>query len=140
MATVHGNYAYSIKGMAGRFHEDLYSMDADDIATWLDKNAKNKFIYIEYRYQQLQVVDADAYFKQMCEALQFNMSKIRREVLLQWSSSTSSSPFDPEDIRNLRGIMLEPDESQTLVINKFYRMNVYRPLLSTDKYLITVDP
>ena len=138
LGTEHGKFAYDIKDMAARFDESLY--DEPELVTWMSKNAKNRFMYIEYSYLQLGHKDPEKWFKEQCEILQFDMPKIRREILLQWSNSTSNTPFDLEDLKDLRYIMKEPDEDLSFIINRYYKLNVYKELSPERKYLITIDP
>ena len=140
LACDHGLFAHSIKEDAGQFDETLYDMDSEELPTWMDKNSKNGFLYIEFRYQQLSHKDPQKWFNEQCKGMLFDWPKIRREILLQWSSSASNSPFDLDDLSDLRDKALEPDESLAIKINKYYTLNVYRELITEDKYIITVDP
>ena len=140
LSTDMGKFAYEIRGDAARFSEDLYNMDSDEIATWMDKNSKNGYIYIEYNYMQLGHKDPGKWFKEQCKDMLFDWSKIRREILLQWNNASSNSPFDPEDLRQLRAMCINESENDSITINKYYKLNVYRPLHSTDRYIISVDP
>ena len=140
LAVDHGNFAHEIKENSGMFYEGLYDMDSNEISTWMSKNSTYGYIYIEFKYYQLNHADPDAWFAEQCKALAYNWPKIRREILLQWNSASSNSPFSEEDIKELRSMMINESDAKSIMINKYYRLNVYRELNPNDKYLICVDP
>ena len=72
--------------------------------------------------------------------LLYDWTKIRREILLQWNNASTNSPFDPEDLRDLRSMTLNESDDDSIVINKYYKLNVYRKLNPGDKYIVSVDP
>lgn len=140
LAVDHGKFAWEIRDSAAWFDESLYDKDSDDVVTWMEKNSKNGYLYIEFMYYQLDHPDPDKWFELQCEDLLYDWPKIRREVLIQWNNASSNSPFDEEDLKDLRYDMIKPIEDKCITINKYYKLNVYRPLEPGDKYLINVDP
>lgn len=141
IGTEMGKFAHEIKEHAGRFTEDLYDKSPDNLIEWMKKNSENDYLYIEYQYYQLGHEDPppDEWYKKQCKDLLFDWPKIRREILLNWSSASANSPFDDEDLRDLQSIRMEPIESENITINSFYTLNVYRHMDPNDKYLISVD-
>lgn len=133
-----GLFAYEVRENAARFNESLY--DADDISVWMDKNSKNGYLYIEFNYYQLDHPNPDKWFKEQCKDLLFDWPKIRREILLQWNNASSNSPFDEDDLRDLRSMVINESDVDSIVINKYYRLNVYRRLDPGNKYIVSVDP
>jgi hypothetical protein len=135
LATTHGKYAYDLKERAGKFTENLYDFDADDVHTWMDKNSSNKMIYISYSF--LQLGKTMEWFEDQCKQLNHNWMKIRRELLLQWNKASDNSPFLPEDIDELVSMSRLPIE--TLRINKYYDVWLYKKLDPMKKYLVGAD-
>lgn len=138
LATDMGSFAYEIRGDAARFNESIY--DEDDLSVWMDKNSKNGYLYIEFQYYQLDHPNPDKWFKEQCKDLLYDWPKIRREILLQWNNASTNSPFDPEDLQDLRAMTLNESDIDSIVINKYYRLNVYRKLDPGTKYIVSVDP
>jgi hypothetical protein len=139
LSTDMGSFAYEVRNEAARFDESLYNKDSDEISVWMDKNSKNGYLYIEFQYYQLDHANPEKWFKEQCKDLLYDWAKIRREILLQWNNASSNSPFDENDLRNLRAIALDPLENDSIVINQYYKLNVYRKLNPGDKYIIGVD-
>ena len=140
LAVDHGAFAYEIRENSAMFFEGLYDYDANDLSTWMDKNSKYGYMYIEFMYYQLNHSNPEKWFDEQCKQLVYNWPKIRREILLQWNSASSNSPFSEEDIKDLRGMLIKESDSKSIMINKFYRLNVYRDLDPSEKYLINIDP
>jgi len=140
LATDMGKFAYEVKDNAARFSEDLYDKDPSELSTWMDKNSKNGYLYIEFMYQQLDHKDPGKWFDKQCKELLYDWTKIRREILLQWNNASSNSPFDENDLRDLRAMSISASEIDSIVINKYYKLNVYKKLQPEDKYIVTCDP
>lgn len=138
LSTDMGDFAYNIKEKAAKFDEKLYDMDPTELSTWMDKNSQNGYLYIEFNYQQLG--NSNKWFEQQCKDLLYDWTKIRREILLQWNNASTNSPFDENDLRELRSKLIHPIEDQCIIINKYYKLNVYRPLDPATKYIVTCDP
>ena len=138
LSTDMGQFAFNVKENAAKFDESLY--DEDDISTWMDKNSKNGYLYIEFSYLQLGHKNPDKWFDEQCKDLLYDWSKIRREILLQWNNAATNSPFDQNDLRDLRAMSMKANDIDSIIINKYYRLNVYRKLDVEKKYIITVDP
>lgn len=131
-----GMFAYEIRENAYKFDESLYSMSSEDISTTIDKNCENGYVYIEFMYYQLGL--DKKWFDKQCKELLHNWPKIRREVLIQWNNATSNSPFDQDDLKDLRAMQIYPSDD-SVTINKYYKLNVYRKLDPNEKYIISVD-
>ena len=140
LSTDMGKFAYEVKDNAARFDEDLYNKDPSELSTWMDKNSKNGYLYIEFSYLQLDHKDPNKWFDKQCKELLYDWTKIRREILLQWNNAASNSPFDENDLRDLRAMSITPSELDSITINKYYKLNVYRKLNPEEKYIVTVDP
>ena len=140
LSTDMGKFAYEIRSDAAKFDEELYNMDPSELSTWMDKNSKNGYLYIEFSYLQLDHKHPDKWFEKQCKDLLYDWTKIRREVLLQWNNASSNSPFDENDLRDLRSMSKKASDLDSIIINKYYKLNVYEKLDPTKKYIVTVDP
>lgn len=138
LSTDMGEYAFEIRDQSARFNESIY--DQDDISVWMEKNSKSGYLYIEFNYMQLDHKNPEKWFKEQCKELLYDWPKIRREILLQWNNASTNSPFDEDDLRDLRSMSLDESDTDSIIINKYYKLNVYRKLNPTDKYIISVDP
>lgn len=135
LGTAHGTYGFDLKEKAARFTESLYDMEPDEIKVWLQKNSSNEMVYISFSY--LQLGKNREWFEDQCRRMNHNWLKIRRELLLQWNKASNNSPFLPEDIDELE-IMSIP-AIETLKINKYYEVLIYRKYDPYKRYLIGVD-
>lgn len=140
LSTDMGRFAYEVRDQAAKFDETLYDKDPSELSTWMDKNSKNGYLYIEFSYLQLDHKHPNEWFEQQCKDLLYDWTKIRREILLQWNNASSNSPFDENDLRDLRAMSIKASELDSIIINKYYKLNVYRKLEPAEKYIITVDP
>lgn len=138
--TPFGEYAHKVKELSGRFYDQLYDKNSADMAEWLEKSAPNRFIYIEYSYTQLGHEDPQEWYEKMVRDLNFNMPKVRREILLQWTNSTSNSPFEMDDLNELRYLTLKPSDAYSFDVIKNLRLNVYHKLDVNRKYIVSIDP
>lgn len=101
----------------------------------MDKNSGNGIVYIEYQYQQLG--DDEEWFKRTCQTLLNNAVKIKREIFLQRMRGSSMSPFDTDELnrlQELKGTIMEE-----LMINQYYRLDIYTPLQRDRTYIVGMD-
>jgi hypothetical protein len=137
LSTPTGSWAFKLRNEAAQFNESMYDINDEDLGEYMEKSSGNGYLYIEFHYQQLG--KTEAWFKEQCKGMNYDWAKIRREFLLQWNNATSNSPFDEDDLRELRSMMLNEDDDLSFTINKYYRLNVYRPLDKAEKYIVVVD-
>ena len=140
LSTDMGKFAYEVRDDAAKFDESLYDKDPSELSTWMDKNSKNGYLYIEFSYMQLDHKNPDKWFEKQCKDLLYDWTKIRREVLLQWNNASSNSPFDENDLRDIRSACKKANELDSIIINKYYKLNVYKKIDPSRKYIITIDP
>lgn len=136
MTTDHGIYAYNVKEDATKFSETWYDMTKDEIDILLDKNENSVFVYIRFTYQQLG--SSEQYFKEMVKELNKDWAVIRREVLLEWSTSSENSPFKKDDLDRVKLYVKQP--IKTITVCRFFNFNVYEELINrTHIPIIGVD-
>jgi hypothetical protein len=106
MLTPEGKEAYDTKEMATKFSEMWYDMTPAELEELRTSNPKSNFIYIRYTYRELGYTDA--YFDEMCRILKTDWPSIRREVLLEWSESAENSPFEKNDLDQIKRLVKRP--------------------------------
>lgn len=126
MTTDEGIAAYNTKEAATEFTENVYNFTFSELEQYRLSNTDSSFIHIRFTYKQLG--SDENYFKQMVIDLEKDWPTIRREVLLEWSISSSNSPFTQQDLEVVKGLVREPIAQ--LVLNKFYTMNIYKQMTS----------
>lgn len=137
MTTDHGKYAFDVKENATVFSEQWYDMGKDQLDSLLEKNDKSTFVYIRFTYQQLG--SDEIYFKEMVKDLMRDWSTIRREVLLEWSTSSDNCPFKKEDLNRIKLFVKEP--IKTVLLLGFYQFNIYEQFVPDPRHvpIIGVD-
>ena len=134
--TEHGEYCKnSIIGQAAIFDEHIYDWDDNKIDEYLAHNSDNDVIYIKFSYKQLG--RSEKWFKDQCRALNNDVSKINREILLQWNRGTELSPFTTESIDRLRQYAKDP--IATVPIHENYLLKIYEDFDWTMTLLIGGD-
>lgn len=122
LTTDEGKYAFNFKNNAIPFSEQFYEKSYTELQQMIENNDNSSFIYIRFTYQQLGL--SEEWFRGMVIDLQKDWPKIRREVLLEWSTISDNSPFSKEDLNIVRGLIKEP--IQTILIGpKCYQMYIY---------------
>lgn len=122
LTTEEGQYAFKFKNSAIPFSEAFYDRTQQELTEMIQNNDNSSFIYIRYTYQQLGL--SEEWFRAMVIELQKDWPKIRREVLLEWSTISDNSPFSKEDLNIVRGLIKEPID--TIFLGpKLYQLYIY---------------
>ena len=121
LTTDEGIFAFDMKNNATLFDESWYDKTYDEIMTIVSANTSSSFVYIRYTYQQLGLTEQ--WFKDICRDMQLKWEDIRREVLLEWSSGATNSPFTQEDLEKIAASVKQPVQS-VYFLGK-YRFNIY---------------
>ena len=119
--TPQGVWAKDFFDHSAKFHEKLYDWPIDKVRDYINANSRNGFIYIEFSYKQLG--RSEQWFKEQAQALDGDLFKIKREILLQWNKSSDLSPFSEAEIIRLHDHVQDP--ITTLMINGIYPVNIY---------------
>ncbi len=122
MTTDEGQSAFRTKELATKFEEEFYDLSYNDIMEIQSLNDSSTFMYARFSYQQLG--SGIEYFKRMVKELEKNWPKIRREVLLEWSTSSDNSPFTKRDLDVVKTKIRQPIYS--IMLNRLYKMNIYK--------------
>ena len=119
--TPQGVWAKDFFDHAAKFHEKLYDWPIDQVKEYVEANSRNGFIYIEFSYKQLG--RSEEWFRKQAKALDGDLFKIKREILLQWNKSSDLSPFSEAEIIRLNDHVKDP--VTVLMINNIYPLKIY---------------
>lgn len=120
-----------------RWTEKFYDWDTSEVYDYVDNNAGNKIVYIEYQYTELG--KDEAWFNSVCAYLNNSPIKIQREIFLRRIHGSSESPFEPEELQALIELQGTPKPECDIFINKLWKIDVYTPLQRDRVYLVGVD-
>ena len=135
MTTEEGQYAYSVKENATPFNEAFYDLDLKGIENLKKANTKSSMFYISFTYRQLGA--GPEYLAEMIKDLENDYEKVRSEVLIQWSTISSNSPFTAEELEIVEGYCHEP--INTIMLCGIYPMHIYETLDPLSVPIIGVD-
>lgn len=135
LTTDEGIEAFTLKETATPFSERWYDLSKEQIYDIIASNTNSNFVYIKYNYQQLG--KSEQWFKDLCITMRKDWDAIRREVLLEWSSSSENSPFRSEDLDTIKGLLRQPINT-VLLLNK-YEFKIYEKINLKYPPLVGVD-
>lgn len=135
LSTNEGMYAYDMKESATLFNERWYDLSYQQIMEIINNNEHSIFVYIKFSYRQLGL--GEAWLKEQCKSMSWEMVDIRREILLEWIETPTNSPFTQDDLETLRGQVRDPTTS-VIILNK-YTFNIYNKIPVTVTG-IPIDP
>lgn len=130
-----GRVAYEMKENATKFTELWYDMTYQQLKEYMDANQNSTFVYIRYTYQQLG--RSEEWFAEICKDMQNKWPDIRREVLLEWSTGVSNSPFTTEELEIVEQLVRQPIRSM-LFLGK-YMFDVYEEVNLRYPPIVGVD-
>ncbi len=112
LLTDEGRDAFDTKNMATPFSETWYDLSLEELQKIQLANTKSKFIYIKFNYKQLG--RTEEYLQEMIKELKSDYAAVRREILLEWAESATDSPFDPEELDQIKDLMKSPVREQPI--------------------------
>ena len=124
LTTAEGLDAFDTKNAAIPFKEEYYDYNIRELQELRNTNTDSSFFYIRFTYKELG--SGEEYFKQICIDMKKDWPAIRREVLLEWSTSSDNSPFTKQDLDTVKALVKEP--VATICLAKYYFMDLYRPM------------
>lgn len=130
-----GQDALEIIEKTCKWSEQFYDWTRDEIQDYIDNNAGNGIVYIEYHYKQLG--DDEEWFKKTCQSVLNNPAKIKREIFLQRMRGSSESPFEPEELTALQE--LKGKVKEEIFINKLFKLEIYEELRRDRIYIVGMD-
>lgn len=137
LSTKHGMAAYKMRNNATQWHERYYDLSIQDLYNLHEANTKSSLFHIIYTYQQLG--RTAQYFSDMVKLLEEDWTKIRREILLEWSEVAEDCPFSSEDLEIIKEWCHDP--IKTLFFGKYkqYQLNVYEDIDPRYPAIVGVD-
>lgn len=120
-----GLTAFQMKEDATPFIEKWYDLKYSELLDIINANMRSNFVYIKFTYQQLGC--SEKWFVEICILMQNKWADIRREVLLEWSTSTENSPFSQEELEEVDRLTNTPIDNILLCDNKF-SLNIYKKI------------
>lgn len=123
------------------WEERFYDVDPLDFKRHIAKKSNYRIVYIEYSYQKLGLTEA--WFVRACANVGNNISKIRREILLQRFAGNNASPFSEEDITELDENKERPKHVIKFGKGGFYEIKFYlkpEELRKNRVYFLGLDP
>ena len=125
LTTEEGMDAFNTKNAAIPFSEVYYDWSLQKLTELRATNTDSSFFYIRFTY--IQLGSGEEYFRQICIDMKKNWPAIRREVLLEWSTSSDNSPFTKQDLDTVKSLIKEPIAEITL--NNYYQMELYQQMM-----------
>ena len=135
LTTDEGLEAFQLKETATKFNEAWYDFTYPQLMELISANTDSNFVYIRFTYQQLG--RDENWFRDICIEMRKDWSAIRREILLEWSTSTENSPFTKEDLEVVKQLIRQP--IQTIFLLGKYEFNIYERMDLRFPPLIGVD-
>lgn len=117
-----------------KWSEDFYDMEISEIKAILTADGKMGVTYIEYSYKQIGLTEA--WFHNIAAKIG-NPLTVRREILLQRLRGSNLSPYDRDDIDRIIDLAKRPIE--TIMLQKYYQLDVYTKLNRNIPYLVGID-
>ena len=122
-----GQFAFEMRNNATPWNEAYYDYTYEMLEELYTSNRKSAFFLIRYTYQQLG--RGEDYFLEMCRDLGNDWSKIRREVMLEWSRVSENKAFREEDLEIIKQFCHEPIRQMLFGKVGQYQFNVYEDIL-----------
>lgn len=126
LTTDEGLHAFNARNNATDWRDDYYKLSDQELRELQESNTNSTFFHVEYNYKQLG--RGDDYFKEMVILLERNWSKIRREILLEWSESSDNNPFSKEDLMKIKDFCHEPIRTIYFGRHNQYQFNIYEDI------------
>lgn len=115
--TDNGSFCHGMIQLACPFDEIWYDWDIKDVKRFIEENSENDFVHLQFTYEELG--NDEEWFKKQCRNLNHDLLKIKRELLLEWTIASDTSPFNEEQLAEIEKYAKSP-------IGKFYVMGKYK--------------
>ena len=91
-----GLFCHQMIQKACKLTDDWYDWEPEQLKEFLDKNSGNNYAYVEYTYDQLG--KDEKWLKAQIKALEGDMAKVKREILIEWTYASDISIFTEEQL------------------------------------------
>ena len=129
-----GAAAERLLAKTAKWDESFYDKSREEIEEILYANKRIGIVYIEYSYQQIGLTRE--WFKKIAADIG-NSLTVRREILLQRLRGSSLSPYERDDIDRIIDLARRP--IKTIMLQKYYELDIYEELERGLPYIIAVD-
>lgn len=132
-----GKFCYDMIQKAAKFNFEFYDWDDDTLKDYLDKNSGNNYVFIEYHHTDLG--KDDKWLKAQIRALEGDMAKVKREILIEWTYASNMSIFTEEQLDEMSKYV-KNDITQSIYINN-YRIDILEPFnnLMYKNWCLSID-
>lgn len=103
------------------FDEGWYDWDIIELKKFIKENSKNDFVYLEFDH--IELGRDEAWFEDQCRKLNNDLMKIKRELLLEWTIASDTSPFSEEQLNKVAEYAKKPIGK--FYINKRHKFELY---------------
>ena len=118
-----GKFCYDMIQKAAKFNFSFYDWSDDQLHDYLEKNSGNNYVFIEYHHTDLG--KDDKWLKAQIRALEGDMAKVKREILIEWTYASNMSIFTEEQLDEMSKYV-KHENLQTIYIN-YYKIDVLEP-------------
>jgi hypothetical protein len=129
-----GKRAEKLLGKCAKWDDSFYDKTPAEINEILYADDRMGVVYIEYSYRQIGL--SEEWFRTIAKKIN-NRLTVRREILLQRLRGSSDSPYDRDDIDRIIDLAQKP--IQQIMLNKYYRVDVYEKLNRSIPYIVGID-
>jgi hypothetical protein len=132
-----GKFCYEMIQKAAKFDYSWYDWDDKQIEDYLDKNSGNGYTFIEYHHTELG--KDEKWLKAQIRALEGDMAKVKREILIEWTYASNMSIFTEEQLDEMSKYV-KNENLQTIYINN-YKIDVLEPFnnLMYKNWCLSID-
>jgi len=116
-----GRFCREMMDKSARFEEELYDWSEEQIRTYIKKNSENDFVYIKFMWNEL---GRDAnWLEDQKRALNNDLLKVKREILLEWTYASDVSPFTEEQLETIAPHIIDTPEGK-LFLHTHYPLSM----------------
>lgn len=129
-----GRRSEQLLAKTAKWSEKFYDTPIEEIQKTIRADDKMGVTYIEYSYKQIGLTEE--WFHNIAAKIG-NPLTVRREILLQRLHGSNLSPYDRDDIDRIIDLAKKPIE--TIMLEKYYPLDVYEKLNRNIPYLVGID-
>jgi len=124
-----------------RIYDWYYDHDEEYLHNFIEapENSENNFVFIEFTYKQLG--ETEAWLEKQKRALQGDMALVKREILLQWTLGSNTSPFSEEQLDRLSQDIIKDPYGRIDLVDDKYCMTLLRSIhnMHDKNYILGID-
>ena len=137
LTTEEGTYGFSVRNAATPWNDMYYDRSYQDLEALRLANTNSSFFHVRFTYTQLGA--GEEYFKNMVVTMGKDWPKIRREILLEWTTAATNCAFKQDDLDTIKQFCKEPIRTLFFGAAKQYQFLVYEDIDLRYPPIIGVD-